>query len=121
MQRSNRLSYLSEDEVLGFLAKDNGEEEEISDLDWISTEDGEENTEEISSCDSSSEEEMDDQPCSSASSNYFVCKTETWQTTPFTNSAGRAAAHNVFRQNPGLTRFAKSQCSEISDTFTLFL
>ena len=36
------------------------------------------------------------------------------------NNAGRAAAHNVIRQNPGPTRFAKSQCSDISDTFTLF-
>ena len=39
----------------------------------------------------------------------------------FANNAGRAAAHNVIRQSPGPTRFAKSQSSEISDTFTLFL
>jgi len=38
---------------------------------------------------------MDEQPCSSASANYFVSKTETWQTTPFANNAGRAAVHNV--------------------------
>jgi len=56
-----------------------------------------------------------------ASSNYFVSKTETWQTTPFANNAGRVAANNVIRPSPGPTRFAKSQCSEISDTFTLFL
>ena len=64
---------------------------------------------------------MDDQPCSSASSNYFVPKTETWQTTAFANNASKAAAHKVNRQSLGPTRFAKSQCSEISDTFTLFL
>ena len=29
--------------------------------------------------------------------------------------------HKAIRQSPGPTRFAKSQCSEISDTFTLFL
>jgi len=52
---------------------------------------------------------------------YLVSKTETWWTTPFANNAGRAAAHNVIRQSPGPTRFAKSQCSEVSDTFTLFL
>ena len=64
---------------------------------------------------------MDDQPCSSGSANYFVSKTKTWQTTPFPNNAGRAAAHNVIRQSPGQTRFAQSQSSKISDTFTLFL
>jgi len=64
---------------------------------------------------------MDDQPCSSASANYFVSKTEMWQTTTFANNAGRAAAHNVILQSPGPTRFAKSQCSEVSDTSTLFL
>jgi len=64
---------------------------------------------------------MDNQPCSSASANYFFSKTETWQTTPFANNAGKAAAHNVIGQSPGPTKLAKSQCSEISDTFTLFL
>ena len=64
---------------------------------------------------------MDDQPCSSASPNYFVSNIETWQTTAFANNASRAAAHKVIRQSPGPTRFAKFQCSKISDTFTLFL
>ena len=90
-------------------------------MDWISSDDDKEDREEISSRDLSSEEEMDDQPCSSASVNYFVCKTETRQTKPFANNAGRAAAHNVIRQSPGPTRFSKSQSSEISDTFTSFL
>jgi len=53
--------YLSEDEVLGFVAReDSEEEEEISDSEWVSTDDGEEDREEISSCDSSSEGEMDE-------------------------------------------------------------
>ena len=64
---------------------------------------------------------MDDKPCSSASANYFVSKTKTWQTTAFAKNASTAAAHKVMRQSPGPTRFAKSRCSEISDTFTLFL
>ena len=34
---------------------------------------------------------------------------------------GRAAAHKVIRQSPGPTRFAKSLCTEINDTFTLYL
>ena len=89
--------YLFEDKALDFLASKDSEEE-ISDSDWISTDDGEEGREKISSCVSSSEEEMDDQPYSSASSNYFASKTETWQTTPFANNAGRAAAHNVIQQ-----------------------
>ena len=106
---------------MGFFESYDSEEEEISDLDSISTDDGEEDVGEISSCDSSSEEEMDEQQCSSVSASHFISKTETWQTTPFANNAGRAAAHNVIRQNPGPTRFAKSQCSEISDIFALFL
>ena len=36
-------------------------------------------------------------------------------------NAGRAAVHNVIWQSPGPKRLAKSQCSEVSDTFTLFL
>jgi len=93
------------------VASDN-RQEEISDSEWVSTDDGEGDREEISSCDSFSAEEMDDQPCSSASANYFIPKTEKWQTTPFANNSGRAAAHNVIRQSPGPTRLAKSQCSE---------
>ena len=64
---------------------------------------------------------MDDQSCSTASANYFVSKTETWQTTAFANNVIKAAAHKVTRQSLGSTRFAKSQCSEISNTYTLFL
>ena len=43
---------------MGFLANDDSEEDETSDSDWISTEDGEEGKEEISLFDLSSEEEM---------------------------------------------------------------
>ena len=38
--------YLSKDEVLDFLASDNSKEEEISDSNWISTNDSKENREE---------------------------------------------------------------------------
>ena len=72
MQRSNLSRYLSEHEVLGFLASDDSEEKEISE--WISTDDGEEDWKEMPSCSSSSEEEMDDQLRCSASANYFVVK-----------------------------------------------
>ena len=51
--------YFSENEVMGFLVSDDSEKEEISDSDWISTNDGEEEREEISSCNSSSEEGVD--------------------------------------------------------------
>ena len=64
---------------------------------------------------------MDDQPCFSVSANYFLYKTETSQTTAFGSNASRAAAHKVIQQSPEPTRFAKSQCTEVSDTFTLFL
>ena len=111
--------YLFEDEDLDFLVSDGSKEEEIGNADWSSTDDGEEDRKEISSCDSSSEAQMNDQSSFSASSNYFFSKIETWQTTPFAINAGRAAAHNTIRQSPGPTKFAKSQCSEISDTFTL--
>ena len=64
---------------------------------------------------------MYDRPFFSALANYLVFKTKTRQTTPFANTAGRAAAHNVILQSPGPTRFAKYRCSDISDTFILFL
>ena len=38
---------------------------------------------------------MDGRPFSSALASYFVSKTKMWQTTPFANNTGRAAAHNV--------------------------
>ena len=43
---------------LGFLANDDSEEDKIGDSDWISTEDGEEDKEEMSLFGSSSEKEM---------------------------------------------------------------
>ena len=56
MQRSNILRYLSKDAVFGFLACDDSDEEEISDSDRISSDDGEEDMEEIFLCDLSFEE-----------------------------------------------------------------
>ena len=61
MRRSNMSKYLSKNAVFGFLESYDCEEEEISDLHSISTDDGKEDVEEISLCDSSSEEEMDKQ------------------------------------------------------------
>ena len=58
-------------------SNDESKVEEVSDLDWISTDDGEEDKEEISSYDSSSKPEMDVQPCPSASANYFFSETKT--------------------------------------------
>ena len=75
MRRRNMSKYLSKDAVFGFLESYDSEEEEISNLHSISTDDGKEDVEEISLCDSSSEEEMDKQPCSSAFASYFVSKT----------------------------------------------
>ena len=52
MQRSTMSKYLSEDAVLGFLESDDSQkEQEISDSNWISADDGEEGRKEISSCD----------------------------------------------------------------------
>ena len=69
------LRYLSKDEVLGFLVSDDSEEEELSDSDCISTDDGKEHREKIRSFDSSSfEEEMDDKSSFSAFASYFVPK-----------------------------------------------
>ena len=42
MRRSNMSKYLSKDTALGFLQSYDSEEEEISDLDSISTDDGKE-------------------------------------------------------------------------------
>ena len=52
MQRSNLSRCLSKDEVRGFLDSDDNEEEEVSDSDWISTDNDKEDREEISSCNS---------------------------------------------------------------------
>ena len=86
MRRNNMSKYLFQDAVLGFLESYDSKEEEISDLDSIFTDGGEEDVEEISLSDSSSEKEMNKQPCSSASASYVVSKTETRQTTSFTNN-----------------------------------
>ena len=50
----------------------------------------------------------------SASANYFVSKTETWQTTAFANNVGKAAAHKVIGQSLGPTRFALHQSTAAS-------
>ena len=86
----------------------------------------EEYKEERSPCKLSFKEKIDNRPFSTASASYCVSKAKTWQAASFANNAnkqinaGRAAAHNVIQQSPGPTRFAKSQCSDISDIFILF-
>ena len=63
---------------------------------------------------------MDGRPFFSALASYFVSKTKMWQTTPFANNAGRAAAHNVKFHNKVHDRQGlqnKSQCSDISVHF----
>ena len=102
------LEYSYEDEISGFLSNESSDEEQ-SDSEWISTDYGEEDVEDFHfpSFDSSSDEEMVDQSCS-FTSDYFVSKTEKCHTKPITNNAGRAAVHNIIRQTPGLTKFAKS-------------
>ena len=69
---AKKQRYLPEVKVLGFLPSDDSEEKEI--CNWIFTDDGKEDREEIPSRNSSSEEEMDDLLRSSASANYFVPK-----------------------------------------------
>ena len=76
MQRSNMSCSLCLRMKFRVFSNDESEEE-VSDLDWISTDDGKEDKEEISSYDSSSKPEMDDQPCPSVSANYFLSKTKT--------------------------------------------
>jgi len=60
-----------EDEISGFLSNESSDEEQ-SDSEWFSTDDGEEDVEDfhLPSFSSSSDEEMVEQSCSSTS-NYF--------------------------------------------------
>ena len=51
MRRNNMSKYLTEDAILGFLESYDSKEEEISDLDWISTDNGKEDVGEIFLCD----------------------------------------------------------------------
>ena len=78
---------------LGFLANDDSEEDETSDSDWISTEDGKEDKLEISLFDSFFEKEMVTNLVHQLL--QTISKTETWQKIPFANNAGRAAAHVI--------------------------
>ena len=110
------------------MASDNSEEEEISDSDCISTDDGKEKTEEISSCDSSCKEEMNDQLHSSAFANYFLPKPKRGKQCYFQmmllvqlQLRATCTAIVYIPKSPGSIMFANFQCSKISDTFTLFL
>ena len=111
------LEYSYEDEIFGFLLNESRDEEQ-SGSEWISTDDGKEDVEDfhLPWFDSSSDEEIVDQSCS-FTSDYFFSKTKKWHRKPITNNAGRAAVHNIVRRIPGPTRLAKSQCSQVSDTF----
>ena len=37
------------------------------------------------------------------------------------SSADRAAAHNVFQENAGLSRFANRQCGSVLDSFLFYM
>ena len=70
----------------------------------------------------SSEEETLDIP-SIRSPNAFVSRNESeiWSCDPLTSSTGRAAAHNVFQENAGPSRFANRQCGSVLDSFLLYM
>ena len=97
MQKSTMSRYLSEHPVMGFLANDNSEQKEITTRSWILL------------------------MMAKKTKKKYVFSCDTWQTTPSASNADRVVVHNVIQQSPGPTRFAKSQCSEISNAFTLFL
>ena len=46
-------------------------------------------------------------------------KKENWSATPHTNSIGRTAFCNIYHERPGPSRFAKSQCDSMPDSFRL--
>ena len=52
---------------------------------------------------------------------YYFCKTITFTRRPSTSSTGRAAAHNVFQENPGPLGFANGQCGLVLDSFLLYI
>ena len=70
----------------------------------------------------SSEEETIDIP-SVRLPNFFVSRngSEIWSCDPLTSSTGRAAAHNVFQENAGPSRFANRQCGSVLDSFLLYM
>ena len=80
---------------LSFLANDDSEEDEASDSDWISTEDGEKDKEEISLFDLSSEEEIVTNLVHLLLQTILFPKPKRGKKTPFANNASRAAAHVI--------------------------
>ena len=115
--RMQRRTYLSSEEIYRFLEED---AEEWSADGSESSDDGEEDHVNENAVSDSSEEETIDIP-SIRSPNSFVSRkgNEIRSCDPLTSATGRAAAHNVFQENAGPSRFANSQCGLVLDSFLL--
>ena len=71
--------------------------------------------EELSSSDISDIDEDQDTSTISISRN----KKENWSATSHTNNIGQTASCNIYHDRPGPSRFAKSQCDSMPDSFRL--
>ena len=119
-QRQNaKRMYLSSEEIYHLLE---GDAEEWSADGSESSNDGKEDHVSKNVLSDLSEEETIDIP-SAISPNSFVSRngSEIWSCDPLTSSAGRAAAHNVFQENAGPSRFANRQCGSVLDFFLLYM
>ena len=111
---------LEDDEILELLEESEDDERWIEE-DQIESSDGDReidhlSVEELSSSDISDIDEDQD----SFIIFIFRNKKENWSATPHTNSIGRTASCNIYHQRPGPSRFAKSQCDSMADSFRLF-
>ena len=109
-------SCLEDDEILELLEESEDDERWIEDQ--IESSDGDReidhlSVEELSSSDISDIDEDQD------TSTIFISqnKKENWSATPHTNNIVRTASCNIYHERPGPSRFAKSQCDSMPDSF----
>ena len=113
-------SYLEDDEILELLEKSEDDERWREEEQIESSDDEGEidhlSVEELSSSDISDIDEDQD------TSTIFISrnKKENWSATPHTNNIGQTASCNIYHKSPGPSRFAKSQCDSMPDSFRLF-
>ena len=99
------------------------EDDELSDDEFLSSDDGEVDHISDYACSDSSVKSDSEEVQLTTSTNYFLSRNKSvcGSSSPVGLSAGRAAAHNIVHATPGPSRFANRQCGSVIDSFILFV
>ena len=109
-----------EDDVSLELLEESEDDKRWVEEDQIELPDGDREIDHLSVEELSSSDISDIDKDHDTSTIFISRKKENWSATPHTNSIGRTASCNIYYERPSPSRFAKSQCNSMPDSFRLF-